>query len=67
MKDNKMYWPYAVVFRVALVNRSPKEWAVFKVFPSGKEEEVYRCGDPAVALAMFDRFKEEYRKEMEEK
>lgn len=66
MKDNKMYWPYAVYFRMAHRKHSD-EWAVIKCFPNGKEKEVYRCGDPSAALAMFDRFKEEYRKEMEEK
>jgi hypothetical protein len=65
MKDNKMYWPYDVVFRITKADTNPMEWAVLKVYPSGKTEEVCRCQSAADALVMFDRLKEEYRKEME--
>jgi len=67
MKDNKMNWPYDVVFRIKKADTNPREWAVLKVYPSGKTEEVCRCSTAALALTMFDWYKEEYRKEMEGK
>ena len=66
MKDNKMYWPYDVYFRIKH-EKNTDEWTVIKCFPNGKEQEVYRCDDPARCLVEFDRIKEEYRKEQEEK